>query len=198
MRTGVATIAAVVVIIFAVGFPPFRRAGDWRDEATGEPADSSIAGDLDRWYFGDLPHFDWVGIIGAKVAMEPGCTVTLPGRRPYECSRYTLVVDSWWVSAEVILLAALAFPFVRFSRRDPPSRLMNRRFAPVSIIVLAGLLAAALGWYLAATLVSDDFTGVIQIAASLIGLWAGMFLGVAVARRLFPDPRSDDGRGGGR
>ena len=63
-----------------------------------------------------------------------------------------------------------------------------RRVAPISIIVLAGLVTAVISWGIAQAFVPEDFTGIIAAFAAFIGLWAGMFVGVIIARKVYPNP----------
>ena len=64
--------------------------------------------------------------------------------------------------------------------------MMTRRFAPVLVIVLAGLVTSAVCWWSARTFMEDVF-GFSQFGAGVIGVWVGMVVGVEVARVYFSD-----------
>lgn len=112
-------VCAGPIIIVMVCFPPLRRAGIWRDVATGAPISASSAIEFDRAYFGYLPHYDWIGVVEGKQDLSPGGVVTLGDDGPNQCVDFVWKVDWWFVAAEVaILLTALLLPFVR----DRPQR----------------------------------------------------------------------------
>jgi hypothetical protein len=67
--------------------------------------------ELDRSYFGYLPHFDWIGTVGREQDLEPGSVVTLKDRGPSACSRFRWVVEGWSLAAEVTIVALLVLAF---------------------------------------------------------------------------------------
>src|SRR5262245_43251734 len=51
----------VAVFALSIAFPPMRRAADWTEQATGIPVPSSDALTFDRFYFGYIPSYHWIG-----------------------------------------------------------------------------------------------------------------------------------------
>jgi hypothetical protein len=63
-------VAPVIGVVFC--FPPLRGSGDWRDEATGQPIPGSVALEFDRFLFGYIPSYGWIGSLGREEVYEPG------------------------------------------------------------------------------------------------------------------------------
>jgi hypothetical protein len=59
---GYAMAIAVLAIAFTAAFPPTRRVGDWKSEATGEPIPTHYAQEFDRFLFGFIPSYAWIGM----------------------------------------------------------------------------------------------------------------------------------------
>jgi hypothetical protein len=103
---------AGLLIVLMMCFPPFRRAGDWHAVATGEPINSEFAVKFDRWYFGYLPQFEWIGFCDTEEELSPGCIVTLENQGPNRCARVRWVVDWWVLAAEFALMGVLVLAFL--------------------------------------------------------------------------------------
>ena len=103
-------VGGLLVIVIAC-FPPIRRSGSWRDVVSGQPVSAATAMELDRSYFGYLPHFDWIGTVGREQDLEPATVVKLEDQGPSACSRYRWAVDGWSLAAEVTIVALLVLAF---------------------------------------------------------------------------------------
>ncbi len=51
----------VSLLILAILFPPWRKAGQWVNDRTGEPASPAKARDYDRIWWGYIPQYHWIG-----------------------------------------------------------------------------------------------------------------------------------------
>ena len=103
---------AGLLIVLVVCFPPFRRAGDWRAEVTAEPVNPAAAVKFDRWYFGYIPQYDWIGFSNTEEDLNPGCIVTLGDQGPNRCTRTRWVIDWWFLAAEFAIFGVFVLTFL--------------------------------------------------------------------------------------
>lgn len=103
-------IAALAIVVMVL-FPPMRRSADWQDKATGKPTPALIALELDRYLFGYIPSYGWVGTRGGE---QPyGCILTINGSGPHQCDSYRWVIAWLYLIVELLLLGTLLLPFLR-------------------------------------------------------------------------------------
>jgi hypothetical protein len=113
-----------VIALIALCCPPFRRAGDWRDTATGIPMPEYQTADYDRRCFGYIPTYKWIGAWGTSRSMDHAVRLGKPDGGFYSVTSYSWEIDWLFVGAEVLILGVLAAPFIARAsgtRRDAAS-----------------------------------------------------------------------------
>lgn len=62
---------------------------------------------------------------------------------------------------------------------------MSRRFIPVIIVFLWGIVGIVVGWFIGTLLVPDAFFGgIMGLVTAPCGMWLGLIVGAVVARQL--------------
>lgn len=120
-----------MVAVVAGLFPPVRNAGDWRDVSNGEPVSPTTAGELDRFYFGWMPKFAWVGQVGVEEPRAPGVRVGLGvSGVSAHCDRSRWAVDWIALAAEVCCFTVVVLPFARARRPTIAARTLAEKRLP--------------------------------------------------------------------
>lgn len=120
-------LVAVVVVLF----PPLRNVGDWRDQSSGQPVSAVEADQLNRFCFGWVPTFAWVGLVGVEEPMTPGVRVGLDvlGVSAH-CDRTRWTVDWIAFAAEVGCLTLVVLPFARARHPTTAARRVQAKRLP--------------------------------------------------------------------
>lgn len=119
-------LVAGLILALMVLFPPLRRAGDWIEPDTASPIPSGTAERVDRWFFGYIPRYGWIGEIGSMEETIPS-TVKLEEQGPYWCSSFRWVVDWLYVGGEALVFAILFLPFLLLQRGTQDRSSSSRR-----------------------------------------------------------------------
>lgn len=111
-------IRLVPLLSILVCFPPMRRASNWSDRETGEPAAAAAATTFDRNLFGYIPSHRWVGQLGSAVDDDAMLVMTIDRQhRWYRKDHDRWVVDWLYMGLELFVLAIVLLPFARARRR---------------------------------------------------------------------------------
>ncbi len=120
-----------LVAVVAGLFPPVRKAGDWWDESNGQPVSPTVAGQLDRFYFGWMPKFAWLGQVGVEEPMTPGVRVGLGvSGVSAHCDHARWAVDCLALAIEACGLILLVLPFARARRSTVAARTLAEKRLP--------------------------------------------------------------------
>lgn len=112
MKTFVLSFGLLIVVLL-----PWRNEGEWRNTRTNLMAHGSARASLNRWYFGYLPEYHWVGYRPTKHIVRDGFENVLPNDRDvYQIMSRTLVID-WAFLLTEIILAAFAISFIYRTRQ---------------------------------------------------------------------------------
>lgn len=108
----------VPLLTLLICFPPMRRAGQWSDAVTGNPAAATAATEFDRKLFGYIPSYRWVGQLGSQAQSGPGSLVVDKHRRYYSSDQERWVIDWLYVGGEGVVLTILLLPFALARRGE--------------------------------------------------------------------------------
>jgi hypothetical protein len=95
-----------------------RREGDWTEVASGRKISSQVALEFDRFLYGYIPSFRWIGEIGGEETEEPDKTVTIQTLGPFRCTRYRWVIHWLSFGLECGLFGLGLFFFLRKRARN--------------------------------------------------------------------------------
>jgi hypothetical protein len=95
-----------------------RRAGQWIDQQTRKPISQDDALTFDRWYFGYIPSYRWIGQWGE--ADDASCVVTLQGRGSNELNGAHWQPDWLFVGVQFAVATIVLLPFAW--PRNPDNR----------------------------------------------------------------------------
>ena len=103
--------AALVVMVL---YPPQRKAGSWHEVETGQPASFAVQMQCDRFWFGYIPTYAWIGRCFAPPQPEPTGNIRLAGQDSYFRSDQTRWAIEWWALFwQVLAVLLVLLPYVR-------------------------------------------------------------------------------------
>ena len=105
-----ASLIAILLLFVSMAFPPMRRTADWSDKETGQSIPAEWQTEFDRFLFGYIPSYGWIGSTGQQLPYS--CEVTIQGRGPYRCESYMWIIDWLFLTGQLVVFVVLLLPFL--------------------------------------------------------------------------------------
>jgi len=103
----------LTIAVIMLCFPPLRRAGEWRHAENNQPIPPWLAIKYDRFYFGYIPQYDWIGKCFVTDTPDDSTTVSLWEFDSYHLSGINWIVDWWFLIPQLVITSLFLLPFFR-------------------------------------------------------------------------------------
>ena len=92
------------VVMGMLCFPPCRRSATWMSNDTGSIAPSSLATRNDRFLYGYIPTYVWIGEVGLVIDSDPRVSVN-----KFSAVEVRLVIDVLVLGIQMLLFLLVAW-----------------------------------------------------------------------------------------
>lgn len=124
------TVAAIMLC-----FPPLRQAGVWHHTETNQPIPAASSIEYDRFYFGYIPSYRWIGKCFVTDIPDASTTISLSEIDTYRLSGIKWVIDWWFLIPQLIIACLFLLPFIRaISATKPPNKSLHPTAATSSVM----------------------------------------------------------------
>lgn len=95
-------------------FPPCRRTGNWKNITSGRTVSRTENNYYDRFCFGYIPTYQWVGHCFSPSTTEASLQINLgTGAGTYQHTEWRWKIDGWFFFWQSVLVLNLLLPFLR-------------------------------------------------------------------------------------
>jgi hypothetical protein len=109
-----ALIGVLVITTITILFPPLRQIGVWKDTGTNLLIDSRLADEYDRFWFGYIPTYGWIGHVMSRETPDSSVSVssTSVSIRSYRLVEIEWRIDWIFLAGQIGIIFLGAAPFL--------------------------------------------------------------------------------------